>query len=65
MINGATMAALTKLDVVYPKCKGVRKYEDLPQEAKDFIREIERQVGIPVVLIGTGQDALDIVDRRI
>ena len=65
MINGATMAALTKLDVVYPKCKGIRKYEDLPQEAKEFIKEIERQVGIPVVLIGTGQDALDIVDRRI
>jgi adenylosuccinate synthase len=64
MINGATAAALTKLDVVYPKCKGVRKYEDLPQEAKEFVREIERQVGIPVVLIGTGQDALDIIDRR-
>jgi adenylosuccinate synthase len=64
MVNGATMAALTKLDVVYPKCKGVRKYEDLPQEAKEFVREIERQVGIPVVLIGTGQDALDMIDKR-
>lgn len=64
MINGATQAALTKLDVVYPKCKGVRKYEDLPLEAKEFVKEIERQVGIPVVLIGTGQEALDIVDRR-
>jgi len=64
MINGATAVALTKLDVVYPKCKGVRKFEDLPREAKEFIGEIERQVGIPVVLIGTGQEALDIIDRR-
>lgn len=64
MINGATQAALTKLDIVYPKCKGVRKYEDLPLEAKEFVRDVERQVGIPVVLIGTGQEALDIVDRR-
>lgn len=64
VINGATQAALTKLDVLYPKCKGVRKYEDLPQEAKDFVGEIERQVGVPVVLIGTGPDALDIIDRR-
>jgi adenylosuccinate synthase len=64
VINGATQAALTKLDALYPKCRGVRNYDDLPQEAKDFIREIERQLGIPVVLIGTGPDALDIIDRR-
>jgi len=65
VINGATQAALTKLDVLYPKCKGVRKYEDLPVEAKEFVMEIERQVGVPVVLIGTGPDALDIIDRRV
>jgi adenylosuccinate synthase len=55
---------LTKLDVVYPKCKGARKYDELPPEAKEFVREIERQLGIPVVLIGTGQEVLDIIDRR-
>lgn len=64
IINGATQAALTKLDALYPKCKGVRKYEDLPMEAKEFVREIERRVGVPVVLIGTGPNALDIIDRR-
>ncbi|MEM2466630.1 MAG: adenylosuccinate synthetase [Candidatus Bathyarchaeia archaeon] len=64
MLNGATQIALTKLDVVYPKCKGVRKYDELTPEAKEFIREIERQLSIPVVLIGTGQEVLDIVDRR-
>ncbi|MEM0095726.1 MAG: adenylosuccinate synthetase [Candidatus Bathyarchaeia archaeon] len=64
MINGATQAALTKLDALYPNCKGARKFEDLPMEAKEFVREVERQVGIPVVLIGTGPDALDIIDRR-
>ena len=64
MLNGATQIALTKLDVVYPKCKGARKYDELPSEAKEFVREIERQLGIPVVLIGTGQEVLDIIDRR-
>jgi adenylosuccinate synthase len=64
MLNGATQIALTKLDVVYPKCKGARKYDELPHEAKEFVKEIERQLGIPVVLIGTGQEVLDIVDRR-
>jgi adenylosuccinate synthase len=63
-INGATQAALTKLDSIYPTCRGARSFDVLPQEAKNFIREIETETGIPVVLIGTGPEALDIVDRR-
>ncbi|MEM2105395.1 MAG: adenylosuccinate synthetase [Candidatus Bathyarchaeia archaeon] len=63
-INGATQAALTKLDSVYPQCKGARSFDELPNDAKEFVKEIERQVGIPVVLIGTGPEALDIIDRR-
>ncbi|MEM2093429.1 MAG: adenylosuccinate synthetase [Candidatus Bathyarchaeia archaeon] len=64
VINGATQAALTKLDALYPSCRGARSYDELPGEAKEFIKEVEKQVGIPVVLIGTGPDALDIIDRR-
>jgi len=64
MINGATQAAVTKLDILYLQCKGARTYAELPEEAKQFINEIEKQTGIPVVLIGTGPEALDIVDRR-
>jgi adenylosuccinate synthase len=63
-INGATQAALTKLDAVYPQCKGAKTYEELTKEAKEFVKEIEKQTGIPVVLIGTGPEALDIIDRR-
>jgi adenylosuccinate synthase len=63
-VNGATQAALTKLDAVYPQSKGAKTYEDLPKEAKEFVKEIEKQIGIPVVLIGTGPEALDIIDRR-
>ena len=63
-INGATQAALTKLDVLFPTCRGAKKYSDLPAEAKEFIREVEARTGVPVVLIGTGPEALDIVDRR-
>jgi adenylosuccinate synthase len=64
MINGATQAALTKLDAVYPECKGTGVFDDLPQEAKQFIKEIEKQTEVPVMLIGTGPEALDIIDRR-
>ena len=64
MINGATQAAVTKVDILYPQCKGSKNYGELPEEAKQFVQEIEKQVGIPVALIGTGSEALDIVDRR-
>jgi len=63
-INGATQAAVTKLDSMFPKCQGARKFDALPNEAKQFIKEIESQTGIPVVLIGTGPEALDVIDRR-
>ena len=29
MLNGATQAALTKIDVLFPECKGVKSYEGL------------------------------------
>jgi adenylosuccinate synthase len=64
MINGATQGAVTKLDCVYPECKGSKTYSELPREAKKFIDEIEKQTRIPIVLIGTGPDALDLIDRR-
>ncbi len=63
-INGATQAAVTKLDILYPQCKGAKTYNELPEGAKQFINEIEKQIGIPVVLIGTGPEALDVIDRR-
>ena len=64
MVNGTTQAALTKLDVLFPECKGARTYDKLFTEAKQFINEIEKQTEISVVLIGTGPDSLDIIDRR-
>ena len=63
-INGATQAAMTKLDCIFPSCRGAKKYSDLPKEAKDFIKEVEDKTGVPIVLIGTGPEAMEIIDRR-
>lgn len=63
-INGATQAALTKLDCLFPSCQGKRIFSDLPAEAKQFVGEVETRTGVPVTLIGTGPDALDLIDRR-
>ena len=64
MLNGATQAAITKLDVVYSECKGVQSFEKLPQEARKFIHEVESETGIPVTLIGTGGSTYEMIDRR-
>ncbi len=64
MINSANCIALTKLDVRFPAVAGKRQYSDLTPQAKAFVAEIEKQVGIPVGLIGTGPDAEDIIERR-
>jgi adenylosuccinate synthase len=63
-IHGATEAAVTKLDILYPSCKNMTKYSELPPEAKNFIAEIEKATDTPVTIIGTGPGALDIIDRR-
>jgi len=64
MIHGATEAALTKLDVLFPDCKGVTSHDKLSKEARDFVARVEEAVGVPVTIVGTGPGALDIVDRR-
>jgi len=64
MVNGATDIALTKLDVKFKGNDGVREFDKLTNEAKAFVKEIEERLGLSVTLIGTGPDALDIVDRR-
>lgn len=63
-INGATIGAMTKIDVIFPSCRGAKKYDNLPKEAKDFIKEVEDKTGVPIVLVGTGPEALEIIDRR-
>lgn len=64
MINGATMIGLTKLDVLFPDCKGVKEYAELGADAKKFVRKIEDEVKTPVSLIGTGPGVDELIDRR-
>jgi adenylosuccinate synthase len=64
MLNGGTQAAVTKVDVLFPECKGATSYNRLSKDAKAFIDKIETEIRIRVTLIGTGPDALEMVDRR-
>jgi adenylosuccinate synthase len=64
IINGATEAAFTKLDILFPECKDKTSFEQLSNEAKEFIRKIETETDVPVTIIGTGPSVFDIIDRR-
>ncbi|AEM38759.1 Adenylosuccinate synthase [Pyrolobus fumarii 1A] len=62
--NTATGIAITKVDVVFPEAKGVREWEKLPKEAKKWIEELEAELGVPVLFVGTGEEVVDTIDRR-
>ena len=64
MINGATEAAVTKLDILFPECKDATSTEQLSNKAKEFIAKIETETSVPVTIIGTGPSVFDIIDRR-
>jgi adenylosuccinate synthase len=63
-LNSANQIALTKLDIIFPQCKGIRDYSKLANEAKKFVETIESETGIPVTIIGTGSEINDTIDRR-
>src|SRR5918994_7740038 len=62
-LNSATHLALTKLDVVFPNCAGVREYLKLSADARQFVENIEQETGLKVTMIGTGEELTDIIDR--
>ena len=64
VINSATDIAITKLDVRFKGNERVREFDKLTDEAKDFVKMVGNQIGVPVTLIGTGADVDDIIDLR-
>ncbi|MEE8886334.1 MAG: adenylosuccinate synthase [Eubacteriales bacterium] len=47
------------------KCdiRGIRKFEDLPQEAQDYVNFIEQQIGYPITMVSNGPGRSDIIYR--
>ena len=64
MLNGATQISLTKLDVLFPECAGLTSFDDLTQNAKEFVKNVEEKLSLPVTIIGTGPAINDVIDRR-
>ena len=64
MLNSATQIAITKLDVLFPECAQKTSFDELSQEAQNFIKNIETKLNVPVTLIGTGPTLDDVIDVR-
>jgi len=64
MVNGATDVAVTCVDKLFPACFKVRAYDQLSEDAKAYLKNIEQAMGVPTTLISTGPDAEDIIDLR-
>jgi len=64
MLNGATQIAITKLDILFSDCAEKTSFDDLSDNAKAFIKNIEDKLNTPVTIIGTGPSVYDVIDRR-
>ncbi len=42
---------------------GIREWNDLPSEAREYVNEIERQIGFPITLVSNGPAREDIIRR--
>lgn len=47
------------------KCdiRGIKEFEDLPQEAQDYVNFIEQQIGYPITMVSNGPSRDDIIYR--
>ncbi|MCS3901620.1 adenylosuccinate synthetase [Methanococcus voltae] len=63
-LNGATQIALTCLDKYDTECYGMKKYEDLSDKSKEFIKIMEQKLGVKVTLISTGPELSQTIDIR-
>jgi adenylosuccinate synthase len=64
MINGATQIAISCLDRLFKGNEGAKKFEELTDEAKNFVARVEKELGVPATLISTGPGVGDTIDLR-
>lgn len=62
--NRCTMLAVTFMDYIDSKDRGVSSWAGLSQKSKDFISEVERRLLVPVRWISTGPNVADTIDMK-
>ena len=61
-INGVTGLALNFADYISWDIKGINTEEQLTLPIRNFIDKLEKETGVPVVLVGTGPNDEDMID---
>lgn len=61
VLNSATGAAITKLDVLFPEVRGVRDPAKIPSKVRRWVDEVEGALKVPVIMLGTGEEVEDTV----
>ena len=48
------------------KCdiRGIRNYDDLPENCKNYINVIEQEIGVPITLVSNGPGRTEIIERK-
>ncbi len=64
MINGATQIALTCVDRLFEGSAKAKNFEQLPSDAKVFVKRVEEELDLPVILISIGPGIEDTLDLR-
>ena len=66
-----TTSKLNKAKPVYVKLpgwkceiRGIKKYEDLPKECRDYVEFIEKEIGVPITMVSNGPGRNEIIYRN-
>lgn len=66
-----TTVQLEKAKPVYTKLpgwkcdiRGIKKYEELPKECRDYVEFIEKEIGVPISMVSNGPGRDEIIYRR-
>ena len=62
--NRPTQIALQFLNYIFPDDENKSVWDDLSRAARDYIGAMEKNLSVPVTLIGTGVDNAAMIDRR-
>jgi len=64
LLNCPTQIALQFLNYLCPRDENKNNWESLSGDAKKYIVALEKDLGVPITLIGTGQSNEAMIDRR-
>jgi len=63
-MNRPTQIALQFLNYLFPGDEDKTAWDDLSNDARDYIQNLEIELDVPITLIGTGQSNEAMIDRR-